>query len=81
MNFFRMASLLFVLAVVAYTYIVKFRVRIVIGAVLLLLVTWAGILIWRKYLQLMIKKTEASLKQKLLSSEADAKEIMGLLGD
>jgi len=38
-----------------------------------LVLLWASVLLVKKYLKSMIKRTEVSLQKKLISSEADAK--------
>ncbi len=45
-----------------------------------LLLFWALLLGWRSYLESTIEATDQKLQKKLLSTENDAKEIIGLLG-
>ena len=73
MLFFKMATVLIILSVVVYTYLVKFKPFVVICSILVIVVIWGVILSVKKYLQIMIKKNEVNLQEKLLSSEADAK--------
>ena len=73
MMFFKMTSLVIVLSICVYTYLMKFNALVIIASVVVLIVMWTVILLRKKYLQVMIKKTQASLQEKLLSSEADAK--------
>lgn len=65
----------------AYCYINKFNSFVVMVAISLLALLWAMVLLRRKYLTIMMKTTEVNLHKKLLSSEADAKEIIALLGE
>lgn len=68
MLFFKMATILIILSVAVYTYLVKFKPLVVICSILVIVVIWGVILSVKKYLQIMIKKNEVDLQQKLLSS-------------
>jgi hypothetical protein len=80
-TFFQMVTLFVVLSVAAFSYIKKFNPSVVMVAIIMLVVLWSIVLLRRKYLKVMIKSTEVSLQKKMLSSEADAKEITSLLGN
>ena len=81
MIFFKMASIVVIISVVVYTYMKKFNPFVILISVFGLIAMWTIIIAARKYLEITVKKTEANLQQKLISSEADAKEIISLLGD
>lgn len=68
MLFFKMATVVIVLSVAVYTYLVKFKPFVVICSILVIVVAWGAILSVKKYLQIMIKRNEVDLHQKLLSS-------------
>ena len=68
MLFFKMATVLIILSVAVYTYLVKFKPFVVICSILVIVVIWGVILSVKKYLQIMIKKNEVNLQEKLLSS-------------
>ena len=68
MLFFKMATVVIVLSVAVYTYLVKFKPLVVICSILVIVVAWGAILSVKKYLQIMIKRNEVDLHQKLLSS-------------
>ena len=68
MLFFKMATVVIVLSVAVYTYLVKFKPLVVISSILVIVVAWGAILSVKKYLQIMIKRNEVDLHQKLLSS-------------
>ena len=70
-----MTTILIIICVAVYLYIKKFNALVVIVSVLTLIILWLVIFLRRKYLSVIIKKTEANLKTKMLSSEADAKEV------
>ena len=61
MFMFRTATLFVILCTAAYTYINKFSPKVTIAATSILTVMWGIVLIRKKYLKVMIKKTETSL--------------------
>jgi hypothetical protein len=63
-----MFTVVIILGVVVYSYIKKFDPLIVIAAGSVILIFWAVILIWEKYLESSIKSTDEKLQKKLLSS-------------
>ena len=62
MFFFKMTTLAIILCIAVYTYLMKFNPFVVIVSILILIVMWTIILLRKKFLQVMTKKTEASLQ-------------------
>lgn len=67
-TFFKMCTLMIILVVAAYSYLKKFDPLVVVAAASGIVTFWAVILIWEKYLEGSIKKTDDKLQKKLLSS-------------
>ena len=57
MFMFRTATLFVILCTSAYTYINKFSPKVTIAATFILIVMWGVVVIRKKYLKVMIKKT------------------------
>lgn len=80
--YFKILTALVVILVGLYLYLNNFKVQIsyLIWSGICLIVFWILVLLWIKYLELMITRVDNKLQRKHLSSESDAKQIMTLLG-
>jgi hypothetical protein len=66
-----------------YIYLNNFEVNVeyLVLAGAALATGWILLIFRIQYLEIMIKRTEGKLQSKTMSSEADAKEVMNLLGE
>jgi hypothetical protein len=83
MNIFKVFTLAAALMVGLYLYLHQFQANVeyLVWTAAAVALAWILVIFRIQYLEIMVKRTQAKLESKTMSTEADAKEVMNLLGE